>query len=455
MAHDCRGLSLATTPTAAQAFDAAVDAFLEYRLAVSHHLDRALGADPTFALGHCFKGYAALALFSRQGRTLAQTSLDHARALAAAATPREQSHVAALSAWAGNDLALACHHWGILIEQYPRDLLALRLHHFASFWLGRCGVLQEVPQAVLPAWDEDTPGFGSLLGMYAFGLEEAGELERAEAMGRLAVAHNAEDLWSVHAVAHVLESDNRLAEGVAWLAYDGADLADRGTLKGHLWWHRCLYLLDLGQWDAALEAFDTLIWTGSPYFADLQNAAALLWRLELLGVDVGQRWDEVATVATANLLDYDLPFTQAHLALALARRDPEALARLQRHLETLVADGGPRADDVAGALLPLLAGLQAFAQGHFAAALEAFQGVGDGQCLGGSRAQRDLFQQLRIAAALKAGHWEQASALLGQRSAQRPHSPVVWRQYLQVLERMADPRAPAARRHLNQLLTSA
>jgi hypothetical protein len=119
--------------------------------------------------------------------------------------------VAALWAWSGGDLLTAGAHWEAILLDYPTDILALRLQHFATFWTGNSVALRDGMARALPAWDERTPGYSYVLGMYAFGLEEAGEYAMAEARGKHAVELNPDDLWAIHAVAHVLEMQGRCA----------------------------------------------------------------------------------------------------------------------------------------------------------------------------------------------------------------------------------------------------
>ena len=77
-------------------------------------------------------------------------------------------------------------------------------------------------------------------------------------------------------------------EGIAWLVETEANLLDVNNFRYHVWWHRALMHLDLGQYDKTLELYDQTIWDPvSDEYLDLCNNAALLMRLELHGIDVG------------------------------------------------------------------------------------------------------------------------------------------------------------------------
>ena len=61
-------------------------------------------------------------------------------------------------------------------------------------------------------------------------------------------------------------------------------------------------------------------------YIDVQNAASMLFRLELLGIDVGDRWNEIADKAEARIGDCLSAFTLAALDDG-ARRRPAATTR--------------------------------------------------------------------------------------------------------------------------------
>jgi tetratricopeptide (TPR) repeat protein len=456
--RDERGLELTTGSAAAAAYNATIRDYLEYREGAARSLKAALAADPGFVMGHCLKGYFLLLFGSHALDPKIGEALAACEAGAEAATPRERAHVGALRAWFAGDLRKADRIWDEILVAHPLDILALRLQHFALFYMGKSAALRDAVARVLPAWDEGAPGRGFVAGMYAFGLEEAGDYARAEAEGRRAVEANPDDLWAIHAVAHVLEMQGRLAEGLAWLSQPLELWDDRNAFKAHLWWHRALFHLERGEHDAVLALYDDAVRRDrdSDFYLDIVNCAALLWRLAFLGVDVGARWTELADKSEARIDDHVLVFSDVHFAMALAGdRRFEALAR-QRASLAAFAD---KPDDfgaatVAPVALPLCEAIGAFAQGQYARAVERLLPIRhDTACLGGSHAQQDVFAQFLIEAALGAGNLGLARALLAERSALKPNSAVTWRKYAQTLEALGDLHGAAeASRRFDQVM---
>jgi hypothetical protein len=79
-----------------------------------------------------------------------------------------------------------------------------------------CGMGSGVGRA-LNHWSKEVPGSSYVLGMQAFGLEECNHFERAEETARKALDMEARDGWGIHALAHVIEMQNRYAEGQEFL----------------------------------------------------------------------------------------------------------------------------------------------------------------------------------------------------------------------------------------------
>jgi tetratricopeptide (TPR) repeat protein len=452
MQTDARGLILTTSsPEAARQFNAAVRDYLEYRLTAGETAKRALAADPGFVMGHCLRGYFLQLIGTNAMLPAARAELAQAQAGVAAVSRREQMHVSALAAWCDGDTVRACGVWEQLLAEFLHDLLALRLHHFSSFWLGHVHALRDAPAAALAAWEPSMPGYGNVLGMLAFGLEECGDYARAESTGRRAVETNPEDLWAIHAVAHVLEMQGRIGDGMAWLAQPAGTWADRNPFKDHLWWHTALFPLEAGDYDRALALYDAEVEVDEAgFYLDVQNAASLLLRLEFCGVDVGNRWELLADVAEKRVSDHVLGFTDTHFMMALARAGRrEAAGKQLASLRRLATTGnGNAAAAVAGPLAaPVCEGVLAFAEKDFDRAVELLLPLRQSwQGLGASHAQRDIFAQLLIEAAIGARRTSLARHLLAQRTTLRPNSRYTWQRYADVLEACGDAAAAGTAR---------
>lgn len=440
---DERGLELTTSNVAAvEHYDTTIRHYLEYRTDTPEHLAQVLTADPECVMGHCLNGYFCLLAGTVTTLDAARQSLDYAEAHTNDMTQRERTHVAALRAWYTGDLYKACGLWDEILIDYPTDVLALRLQHFATFWTGRSMSLRDGIARVFRAWDEHTPGYSYMLGMYAFGLEEAGDYTTAEAYGKRAVALNPDDLWAIHAVAHVLDMQGRLHDGMAWLDYPPDAWDDRNAMKNHLWWHLALFPLELGDYDRVLALYDAVIGKDKPaFYIEIQNVASLLMRLAFQGVDVGDRWQQLAEVCEARLEDHAIPFTDLHvmMVLAAAGRDASAqrlLASLRRFAATPYSYA---ASTMTPVTIPVCEAILAYSKGDYATVIERLRPIRyDYPCVGGSHAQRDVLAQLLIEAALKAEHLPLARALLAERVGWRPHSHGTWLKYAAVLEGLGE-----------------
>jgi tetratricopeptide (TPR) repeat protein len=352
-------------------------------------------------------------------------------------------HVAALAAWCDADTPRACDIWEQVVAESPTDLLALRLHHFNSFWLGHSRALRDLPASALPGWNAQMPGYGTVLGMLAFGLEECGNYAEAEKAGRRAVEINPEDLWSIHAVAHVLEMQGRLKDGIAWLDQPIGTWGDRNPFKDHLWWHTALFPLETGDYDRVLALYDAEIKVDkNGFYLDVQNAASLLLRLELCGVNVGSRWSVLADIVETRVDDHVLGFTDTHFMMALARAGRRVAAdKLLSSLRNFgAASNGNAAAAIAERLtLPICEAVLAFAEKNFDRTVDLLHPLRpQWQDLGASHAQRDIFSQILIEAAIGAGRVPLARDLLAQRTVLKPNSRYTWQRFADTLESSGD-----------------
>ncbi len=452
MQSDCRGLALTTAiEGAAKHIDQAVTAFLDYRTTAGAHVRSALEQDPAFVLALCYRGYFFLMLENKALLPRVKQTLDDIAPHLGAATKREQLHVKALAAWAAGDIMRACLHWEEVLTEAPLDLMALKLHHTMTFYTGRSQVMRSVVSGVLGEWSDKVPEYGCVQGMYAYSLEECGAYEEAERWGREAVERNPGDLWAIHSVAHVLEMQGRSAEGVKWLDYTPEQWAHKNPFKAHVWWHAALFLLAQGQNERALELYDkALCSVNSETYVDVSNQAALLKRIELSGVDVGERWQALAEHSETRIHDHMLPFRDAHFCLALAANGNFEAAR--RHIESMaefskVGDGW-RAQATRDILIPLCEGMIAYEGGDYDKATDLFWPLRhDIVSIGGSHAQRDLFAQIMCDAAVHSSKRAVARSLLSERVLSRATKKKNWQIYADVLAELGEgERAAAARR---------
>ncbi len=410
--------------TAVAAYDNAVAAFSLFRDDPVALLDEAIGAAPAFVGARLAKALLLGMATEPAARDTARGVLDDARGLPMNA--REASLGAAVTAlldgeWSAAALQLDRHNMA-----WPHDLLAVQSGHQIDFFRGSARNLRDRIARVLPAWGADMPGRSVLLGMHAFGLEECGDYARAEEAGRRALDADRRDGWAHHAVAHVMEMQGRAEDGIGWMIAREADWAEEASFfRVHNWWHRTLYHLALEQNDAALALYDSRIGNALGGVAvNLVDASALLWRLHLCGVDVGDRWAAVAD-GWAGVADGALyPFNDWHAVMADLGAGRAIEARLERMRATATGDG-----EVARWMreigLPVVTGFAAFWRGAYAEAATALHGVRFvAHAFGGSHAQRDVIDWTLGEAAVRAGFSDVALALAHERLALKPFSPL-------------------------------
>ena len=442
---DSRGLALtAANAEAVDHFDRAVDSYLGLRADPGDHLKAALNADPDLLLGHVLRGSFMLLFANRPLVSRAEASLDAARASAEShgATDRERAHIEALAAWCAGDPRTAADRWeGILIE-HPRDVVALRMAHYWHFYFGSGEVMRDSVARVLHGWDETVPGYGFVEGMYAFGLEESGDYGAGERWGRAAVDRNPADIWAAHAVAHTMEMQGRQRDGIDWIT----GLADRwdecNNFAFHVWWHRALFWFELGVFDTVLDLYDREVRAESTDdYLDISNAAAMLWRLEQEGVDVGDRWAELAERSAGRAEDQMLVFADAHYMMAFAAAgDAKSESSLLDAERGYAAAGGEIESAVAAEVgVPLLEAIAAHRRGDHGRCVDLLLAVRPAlREIGGSHAQRDVFERTLIEAAIADRRLTLARALLSARVRARPNSGLTWRKYASVLSLLGD-----------------
>ena len=432
MFHDCRGLPLtAASKTAADAFDRAIDSYLGYRSDMMARMQTLLAADPGCGLAHTLMGCLLLMGFRSDLLPAARAALADSRACPG--TNREKAHADALAHWIDGDPKAAIAVWDQILADHPHDVLAFRLAHFLNFWCGRPEAMLAAVLSIERHWSPALPGYGSILACRCFAFEEAGDYLQAEHAGREAVRRDPGDLWAAHGVAHVLEMTGRRLEGIAWVRGLESGWDGTNNLKHHLWWHRAMYHLELGDsatvlslYDSGFRDLDSPLTRAAPdLYIDVQNAASMLFRLGRFGVDAGGRWEEIADKAQARIGDCQSAFTLPHWMMALAATGREHAARdMLAAMRDFASGTQPIAGLVRDIALPVTEAVLAHGQGRHADAVALMRPViGEMYLMGGSHAQQDVLEQVFLDSALKSGSAPDARMMLQRVAGRHPVPP--------------------------------
>jgi len=425
MTQDRQGNALTAGAASAATLDGVIHDYYAWSGDILGALAAAVRDEPGFMLGHATIA-TILNLGGFRGDHPAITAaIAAAEAATAEATPRERAHLAIAKSLAKGELRRAVALCEQVLVEHPTDALALRYATDLCYYLGDARGIRDTVARALPAWPESDPIFGFVLARHAFGLEESGELDQAQSVARRALAINPEDAWATHTLAHVHEMRGRPEEGVRFLEETRVHWQAGRWLAVHNGWHLALFLIDLERGDEVLAKYDAFVEPRlkENFILDLIDAASLLWRLELVGVDVRDRWRGVAAIAAARIGEHVLAFNDLHVALALAgAKDGAAIERLIDSIDRYLAEG--RGDnqvvtrDVGRALI---AGVAAFGQGNYRQAVDALLPLRQVVVrIGGSHAQRALVEETLLAAAIRSENWALARAILGEHLVQRP-----------------------------------
>jgi tetratricopeptide (TPR) repeat protein len=349
-------------------------------------------------------------------------------------TPRENAHLAALrlavdGRWPSVVATLDRH-----LMDYPHDLAAHQIAMRFDGFQGRFPHEASRAARALPFWSDDQPGFGIMLSFYGFGLEESGDYAQAEELSRRAAELEPYGYWPHHAISHVLEMTGRAQQGVAWME-DRVPFwsSPKHTSRVHIWWHKALFHIELDELDIALAHYDNEIAaTLRPVGSSLCNPTALLWRLEMLGIDAGQRWQPLFELWQDRANGTTSPFNDIHCAMtALRAGQTHAFESLLSAMQKMAAQNGEIAPAYREIAVPAVEAVAQFNEGNFRAAAERLLQVRANLWrMGGSIAQRDIIDWTLTHAAIQAGLPDVARSLANERLALRPASKLN-RQFLE------------------------
>jgi len=380
----------------------------------------AADADPACALANAYAALLWMFLEAPVAPQKAAPYIARAQAGRAGVTQREAFVIDAAAAWIDGDVPLVLDICDRITTDHPRDMAVLKLAQYHLFNLGdSTGMLRMALKALPEAAD-----IPYAHGMIAFGYEQCHLLDRAEAAARKAMALQHDEAWAHHAIAHVMLTEGRVAEGAAFMesvakTWEGLN----SFMRSHNWWHLALFYLSLGRHDDVRRAYDTHVWgLAKEYSQDQVGATSLLARMEFAGVDVGGRWGDVADHVALRDADTVNPFLTLQYLYALARTSRPEASQLMHAVRERAADTEQH-DHIAwrDVALPAATAIMAHAKGDWETAItDMARALPRMSECGGSHAQRDLFEQIHLDALVQDGRASAAQQVLEMRRTYDP-----------------------------------
>lgn len=414
-ARDALGNDVSTRDDATlRGIDDFVTGFLAYETRATNVL-AAADTDLESVLANIYAGFTWMFLEAATAEEHAQVYLDRARAASSAANPREALLLRQLERWIAGDIPAVQAIGESIVDAFPHDLASVKLHQYFSFNRGDAAAMLAIARRAEAA----NAGNPHLHGMLAFGYEQTHQLAEAERAARRALEIKQKEPWAHHALAHVMLSTGRVREGVEFLGEAQRTWVDLNSfMYTHNWWHKALFHISLGDTAAVFDAYDNHVWGIEPtYSQDQVGAVSLLARMEIAGLDVGDRWQQLAEYLRPRARDVLQPFLTLQYLYGLARAD-------HAEADTLLAavEEKARASDAFDRLvwrevaLPAARGVYAHAKRDWPTAARNLSIANPRMTeIGGSHAQRDLFGQILLDAHLKLGNWRIAADMLEMR----------------------------------------
>uniref|UniRef100_A0A665WBS2 Tetratricopeptide repeat protein 38 n=1 Tax=Echeneis naucrates TaxID=173247 RepID=A0A665WBS2_ECHNA len=422
------GLQLSTSSNeACKLYDALITQYVKWRN------DETLGgfegcisamqaADPNFVMGHVISTGLELGATTSSTRLNEQLAFAVKRTVELAnsqdITPRERLHVKAMELFSHGNFPKACEVWEDILVDHPTDLLALKFAHDGYFYMGAQIPMRDSVARVLPHWKPHMPLSSYLKGLYSFGLLETRFYDKAEKVAMEGLALTPDDAWSVHSIAHVYEMKAEVDKGLKFMQGREKDWQVSDILASHNYWHWALYFIEKGQYEAALQIYDSQ-----------QYVCFML--VNVSGVCVKDRWREMLQVTQPHTDDHVTLFNDLHfLMVSLGNKGNGTSQRLLEGLQELAKLPGDNQQHQMAATLgvPMCKAMIEYDQGNYSRAVDLLYPLRyDMVGIGGSDAQRDVFNQLLIHAAMKSDskrHHKLGRCLLVERDAARPNSPL-------------------------------
>ena len=420
--EDRYGLRLSTESSAA-AYRDGVDLMLSAWPGAGDAFDRAIAADPDFALAHIAR--ARVHSFYQQSEAARKEAAIAREKVAQRGSEREKSHVETLALAAEGQLPAALSAALKHLEGWPRDavVMSLPLGAFGLFaFSGRADhnqARQDLCERYAAHYGEDW----WFLSNHGWSMTENGEVARGRAMTERAFDLRRHNAYAAHALLHAMFEDGSVDDADALVTQWIGGYDRSGILYGHILWHQALGALEQGDASKALATYADALRPGitaAPPLNAMSDCASLLWRLKAYGHAVPQQlWSDADDYARRTFPKLSLPFVEMHMALlAAATGNRAALDERLAAIERRLADGKLPA----GPVVPQICrALNAFAGEDYAGCIAALEPVlHEVVRIGGSHAQREIIEDTFIVALIRSGEPARAHALLDKRLHRRP-----------------------------------
>lgn len=401
----------------------AMENYLGYRGSPVGEMEQA--DDPSFVLGPVF--CAAMKILSGvdpAGKSVSK-NLEAMRKAAPSANAQEKQHVAAIEHMVLGEFSVAACQWDRILADTPGDILAHKCAHEAWFLIGDATSMRAGSTAAIERLDIDHPAFVVAAAQHGFALEETGDYAAAESWGRLAINMAPSDCWALHCLAHVYETQNRHHDAMALLESKQIFWAEQNLLNAHIWWHLALRHIETREYEKALAVFDsTLADVAASNRFRLTDGTSLLWRLELEGVNVGDRWTDMADKWAKNPTLHTNAFLDLHAAFAFSRcpDNPASSVFFDSLLTSFDADDSENAQTFQNVVKPLAKAFARFNADPLGASSAIEKILPDLHKVGGSIVQREIVERSFSSALLASGQAQKAAQWLEPKRAAHPNT---------------------------------
>jgi hypothetical protein len=425
MSHQDRyGLTLSTISSeAAAAYRDGIDLLLSAWTGVAEAFDRAIAADPEFALAHIAR--ARIHTFYQQGDVARKKAALARELVQRRGTNRERNHVETLALAVEGQTAAALAAALAHLETAPRDAVVMSLP-LGAFGLFAFSGMADHDQARVDLCARHAHHYGDdwwFLTYHGWALTENGDVARGRAMTERAFGLRRANANAVHSLLHAMFEEGSVTEADALVTQWVPGYDRSGILHGHIRWHQALGALEAGDAARALAIYADVLKpsvTSAPPINAISDGASLLWRLSAYGHDVPREfWADADAFAQRAFPKSSIPFADVHMALfAAATRNATALEQRLGVIEQRLSEGKL----AAGPVVPKICrAMNAFAGEDYQGCIRHLEPVLDDVArIGGSHAQRQIIEDTFIVALMRGGELARARTLLDQRLHRRP-----------------------------------